>query len=264
MPPVSRPIPRTLPSAPAPSAFPALPARGMGGKSSQAGAVARKYLGDKFLDGISIGLVFAVLVSFEPHGHLRRFLDEFLVSIHPVAGLLGFIAALCYPRLNNNFLKKMCSSWFDLTQQFFTLAAGAWLPVLVAGKVAAKMGAGAPVAISFTEIFSWLVMLALAMVLGGLWAIRDMHFDYRKSLDFGCIAAIAVASILIGFSLKNPRDGGRQFMVDSARSCYLELERTGVRAWKQMSLRLPQLGSLVTEEIASLRFVEAPSDGRQK
>jgi hypothetical protein len=276
MPPVTRPIPRPAnvtainAGAAAHAAGGAAANRAAAGHAVDAGTAAKKHVGDKLLDGVSIGLVFAVLISFEPHGHFQKFLAGFLLSLHPVAGLLGLVAALCYPRLNGSFLKKMCSSWFDLTQQFFLLAAGAYLPVLAAGKLAARFNSAVPWSISFAEMFGCLVILGFALVLGGLWAVKDMVFAYRKPADFACLAAIAVVAILIAFSLKNPTDGGRQFIVESLRAQYSALEKTALKTWQQTTWRLPSLpsiGSLVDslkpQAIAGLHPQSGVRDSRE-
>lgn len=171
------------------------------------------YIINMFLNGFCLGLVLIVVSTVDVNGHFKKFLVELLTIMHPAVVFLGYIGACAYMliRSSSSFFSRICKSWFDLIQQFFTLGLGAFLPVKLSIWWSDFRANREPSIIWNEEPSSFFAIAIGAILMGSLWATKDEILKYPKISNKVLGLSIICGSVLIFWSLLST-DGGYAFL----------------------------------------------------
>lgn len=186
---------------------------------------AKDYLRAKIRDGIYLALVFVVLSQLDQTGHFERFLIGLLTTVHPAAVLIGVIGAWAYMlvRDHKGRFSDICISWFDLIQQFFALGFGATIVLKIYLHVKALIN-GTTVPDIGVDIVHIAAMGLGALLIGGLWAVRDCKTRFPNAIRWMCGISILIAIVLLFASLLSG-DGGESMLQEWSKACAAWLTR---------------------------------------
>lgn len=177
------------------------------------------YLNEKVVDGLALGIIFVIFGSLDKGAEFVSSVEELLINMHPALAILGCIAGYSYiaiawhypPNTNyRRFIFRVSRAWFDLVQQFFTIALGAFFPVKafivlneIAERYKEKPNTTHLVIEKFWETFSeseahFLVLAFCACILGGLWSLKDEPYPGGKAPEYTKKIFITFFAISIG------------------------------------------------------------------
>lgn len=174
------------------------------------------HIWNNFLNGFCLGLIFLLTIQLDKFGHFQKFLDELLTSIHPAVVLIGFMGGCSYMLGSRNisyFFSRICRSWFDLTQQFFTLGLGAFLPLKLGIFISSVLWNRPSSNDLREESVNLAAILLGAIVIGGLWALKDEIPKYPTVNRLLCGVVIFFCIVLVLASLLSS-DGGISVLSD--------------------------------------------------
>jgi hypothetical protein len=186
---------------------------------------AKDYLRAKIRDGIYLAVVFVVLSQLDQTEHFERFLIGLLTTVHPAAVLIGVIGAWAYMlvRDHKGRFSDICISWFDLIQQFFALGFGATIVLKIYLHVKALMN-GTKVPDIGVDIVHIAAMGLGALLIGGLWAVKDCKTRFPNVIRWICGISIMIAIGLLFASLLSG-DGGESMLQEWSKACAAWLTR---------------------------------------
>lgn len=179
------------------------------------------YLREKFIDGLCLGVAFSLLTVIDTYGHFTKFVDELLTQLHPAVALLGYASAYCYILWRTgkrvveadkpDFFIRICKSWFDLVQQFFTLAAGAFVPI----KFFQAFYSNHLPSLK-TEIGPYSAIILGAVFFGSLWSLKDSSTNVKVRPSLRALAYFAIfLGLMLTLASFKTLDGGYQFLKDA-------------------------------------------------
>ena len=161
-----------------------------------------EHLKDKAIDGVCFGLGILVLTFFPPFEKLAAELTALFLTIPFIVAAGGVLSMLAYTAVAEDvagkFLHRVARTWFDLVQQFFCIALGAYLPVWLAGLLKGSSNINSPGKEAIHVLLSLGAYALLSLLCGGAWALRDQRKEALPTLvQTLVIGVIFIAGIAI-------------------------------------------------------------------